>query len=91
MRSAFGRVRGGLFSGGLVGLLASFLLGSVFLGIAAGLAALVFTLVGGGGAGRHYRGPGGFGGFGGGGGFGSGGGFSGGGGGFGGGGASGKW
>ncbi len=99
LRGMFGRVRGGIFSGGVVGLLASFLLGSLLLGVLAGLAALVFTLVGGGGGGgRHYRGGGfgGFGGLGGGGGFGGfggggGGGFSGGGGGFGGGGASGRW
>ncbi|HKP94724.1 MAG TPA: TPM domain-containing protein [Fibrobacteria bacterium] len=94
LRSAFGRVRGGIFSGGIVGVLASFLLGSVLLGIGAGILALIFTLISGGGGG-NYRGGrgGGFGGFGGfGGGFGgSGGGFSGGGGGFGGGGASGRW
>ncbi|MDB5048032.1 MAG: hypothetical protein JWO30_1103 [Fibrobacteres bacterium] len=96
LRSLLGRVGGGVVAGGVVGLLASFLLGSILLGVGAGVLALLFTLMGGGGG----RG-GGFGGFGGGlggGGFGSGGfgggsggGFSGGGGGFGGGGASGRW
>lgn len=97
LRGMFGRVRGGIFSGGAVGLVASLVLGSALLGIGAGVLALVFTLLGGG-PGRGYRG-GGFGGYGGGfgggfgrgGGFGGGGGFSGGGGGFGGGGASGRW
>jgi uncharacterized protein len=96
-RAMFGRVRGGFLTGGAVGLLGSFILGSVVLGIGAGLLALLFTLLGGGGGGYRggRRGYGGFGGFGGGGfgggGFGSGGGFSGGGGSFGGGGASGRW
>ena len=103
LRSAFGRVRGGLFSGGAVGLLASFLLGSVILGVGAGLLASLFTMLGGTSVGNlgngSRRGGWGGGGFGGGwgsggggwGGGGGGGGFSGGGGGFGGGGASGSW
>jgi uncharacterized protein len=98
IRSILGRARGGAVAGGVAGLLGYFMLGSLVLGIGAGLFALLVTLLGresgGMGSGRGYRGfgGGGFGGFGGGGfGGGGGGGFSGGGGGFGGGGASGKW
>ncbi len=96
LRAGLGRVRGGLLSGGVVGLLATFLLGSALLGVGAGVLALIFTMMnGGGGSGGNFRGGGfgggGFGGGFGGGGFGGGGGFSGGGGGFGGGGASGRW
>jgi uncharacterized protein len=95
-RAMFGRVRGGFLTGGAVGLIGTFMLGSVILGVGAGFLALLFTLLGGGGGGYRGGRGGGFGGFGGGG-FGSGGfgggsgGFSGGGGGFGGGGASGRW
>jgi uncharacterized protein len=73
-------------TGGLVSLLAWFLVGGIVLTAAVGIVAALFTLMGG----MLGRGMGG--GLGGGGGFGSrGGGFSGGGGGFGGGGASGRW
>ncbi|MDB5104984.1 MAG: hypothetical protein JWP91_2673 [Fibrobacteres bacterium] len=100
LRAGMGRMRGGIFSGGLVGALAYFMLGSLLLGAVAGVVALLFTMMGGGGGGGFGNrrgggfggGMGGFGGFGGGGfGGGGGGGFGGGGGGFGGGGASGKW
>jgi uncharacterized protein len=101
LRAALGRVRGGVATGGAVGVLGYFMLGSVLLGAGAGIIALLFTLFSsGGGGGSGFRGGrgggfgGGLGGFGGGGfgggGFG-GGGFGGGGGGFGGGGASGRW
>jgi uncharacterized protein len=95
LRASLGRVRGGIATGGAVGVLGYLMLGSVLLGIGAGLIALLFTLFSnGGGGGSGFRGGrgggfgGGLGGFGG---FGSGGGFGGGGGGFGGGGASGRW
>ncbi|MDQ3002277.1 MAG: YgcG family protein [Fibrobacterota bacterium] len=96
LRGMLGRVKGGVLSGGLVGVLGTLALGSILLGSLAGIAALLFTLMGGGGSGlgggRRGGGLGGFGGFGGGGfGGGGGGGFGGGGGGFGGGGASGRW
>jgi uncharacterized protein len=86
LRSMLGRLPGAVVTGGVVGLLAWFIIGALSIALIAGVIALVLTLVGGG------RGLGGFtgGGFGSGGG-GSGGGFSGGGGGFGGGGASGRW
>jgi uncharacterized protein len=93
-RRVLGRVLGGVAAGGVVGVIAWLLAGTVFIAVIAGLLAFVFTLIGGGGAGRRYYGgyPGGFGGGFGGGGFGGGGGFRGGGGGsFGGGGASGRW
>jgi uncharacterized protein len=90
-----GRKLGALATGGIFGLLAKLLIGSLLLGILAGVLAVIFVLVlgtgGGGGGGRGGRGGGpiimggGGGGFGGGG-FGSGGGGS-----FGGGGASGRW
>jgi uncharacterized protein len=97
LRATLGRVRGGLATGGAVGVLGYLMLGSVFLGAAAGIIALLFTLFNQGGGGSGLRGGrgggfgGGLGGFGGGGGGGFGGGFGGGGGGFGGGGASGRW
>ena len=99
----FGRVRGGMASGGLLGAAAGVLGQSLILGLGAGLLGFLVTLIiggvnglgSGGYANSRRRGPfDGFGGgFGGGGGWGggSGGGFSGGGGGFGGGGASGRW
>lgn len=99
LRSVLGRFPGALATGGVVGVLAWLVAGTAAIALAAGVIALLFTLLTGGtggrGAGGHYlggyRGGLGRGGFGGGG-FGSGGGgFSGGGGGFGGGGASGRW
>jgi uncharacterized protein len=93
LRAVLGRALGSVATGGAVGLLAWVLAGTLFIGIAAGLLAFFFTLVGGFGGGRRLGGfPGGFygGGMGRGGGWG-GGGFRGGGGGFGGGGASGRW
>jgi uncharacterized protein len=97
LRALLGRALGAFATGGAVGFLAWVLAGTLFIGIAAGLLAFFFTLVGGfhgampgGGFGR--RGGWGGGGWSGGG-FrtGGGGGFGGGGGGFGGGGASGRW
>jgi len=98
LRSVLGRFPGSVVAGGIVAVIAWFLVGTAFIAIVAGVIALLFTLVGGGMVGRSvggHRGGFGTGGFGGGfsgggGGFG-GGGFSGGGGGFGGGGASGRW
>lgn len=91
LRSVLGRLGGALTAGAIVGAVAWFAVGTVAIALLAGVAAMVFTLVGGGSA---LRGLGGLGGLGGGsrggGGFG-GGGFRGGGGGFGGGGASGRW
>lgn len=93
----FGRKLGALATGGVAGLLAQLLLGSLLLAIIAGVVAFIFVLVlgiGGGGRGGRGGGGGGFGGpiIWGGGGRGGGGGFSSGGGGsFGGGGASGRW
>ena len=85
-RAMLGRLPGALVTGGLVSLLAWFLVGGIALTATVGIVALLFTLMGG----ALGRGVGG--GLGGGGGFGSrGGGFSGGGGSFGGGGASGRW
>lgn len=91
LRSIFGRIFGGALAGGLVGLVGTFLLGSLFLGLGLGVMALIFVLISGsmGGMANGLN-RGGRGGWGGGGGFG-GGGFGGGGGGFGGGGASGRW
>ena len=86
LRSALGRFPGALVTGGVVGVLAWFIVGAVSMALVAGLIALVVTLLGGGLSGRGlgaYYGGGGRGG--------SGGGFRGGGGGFGGGGASGRW
>ena len=87
LRSVLGRFPGSVVTGGIVAVIAWFLVGTAFIAIVAGVIALLFTLVGGGMVGRSvggHRGGFGTGGFG-------GGGFSGGGGGFGGGGASGRW
>lgn len=89
LRSALGRLPGALVTGGGVALIAWLFAGVVSIALAAGVIALLFTLVGGGMGGRGIgvlaggmgRGSG----------SGLGGGFSGGGGGFGGGGASGRW
>jgi uncharacterized protein len=86
LRSVFGKVTGALLTGAAVSLVAWFLIGTLFLSVLAGVAAMFFTALGGT---RMLYGMGGLGG-GGRGGFG-GGGFRGGGGGFGGGGASGRW
>ncbi|MGB5082349.1 MAG: YgcG family protein, partial [Burkholderiales bacterium] len=85
LRAALGRLPGALVTGGAVAGLAWLFAGAISVALIAGVIALLFTLLGGGGPGvRGYRGGFGGGGFG-------GGGFSGGGGGFGGGGASGRW
>jgi uncharacterized protein len=90
LRGIFGRLFGAGIAGGIFGMAAWFLLGSLAFAILAALFGFVFTIAGGSGLGRGVRvGPGWGGGFGGGG-FG-GGGFSGGGGTFDGGGASGDW
>ena len=86
LRGAFGRTLGAATTGVLVGGLAWFFIGAVSIALLAAVAALVFTLIGGGFGlpgyrGGYGRGGGGFGG----------GGFGGGGGSFGGGGASGRW
>ena len=86
LRSAMGKVSGSVVTGGAVGVVAWFMAGALSIAILSALAALVFTLVGGG---RALHGLGGF--YGGGGRGHGGGGFGGGGGGFGGGGASGRW
>ena len=87
-RGIFGRMHGAFVTGGLIALVAWFIVGGLVLAVVVGVAASLFTLMGG----MMGRGLGGGGGFGTGGGFGGrGGGFSGGGGGFGGGGASGRW
>lgn len=86
LRSVFGKVAGSVLTGVGVSLLAWFVIGTLFLSVLAGFAAVLVTLLGGT---RMLYGMGGMGG-GGRGGFG-GGGFRGGGGGFGGGGASGRW
>ena len=97
LRGIFGRLFGAGITGGITGLLAWFLFGSIALVVAAAGAAFFFTLFSGArfgpGIGMGTGWPGGFGGggFGGGGFGGGGGGFSGGGGGFDGGGASGSW
>ena len=89
LRRVLGQVFGSLVTGGLVSVLAWFVMGTVFFALLAGVGAMVFTLMG---AGRMIHGLGGLSGGGGGfGGGGGGGGFGGGGGGFGGGGASGSW
>jgi len=90
LRSTLGRYPGAIATGGAVAFVAWLFANAVFIAVAAGAIAFVFTLLGGG-MGRHGGGLGGrghHGGFGGG--FGRGG-FGGGGGGFGGGGASGRW
>jgi uncharacterized protein len=99
LRGLLGRLVGSVATGGLIGVLAWFIVGSLALSVVAGVIALVFTMLsdslGSPGIGRTGGWPGGGygGGFGGGGGRSSSdsGGFSGGGGGFGGGGASGSW
>ena len=88
LRAALGKVPGSLVTGGVVAVIAWFVVGAVSMALGAGVIALFVTLLGGGMGGR---GMGGRGGYYGGGGRGGGGGFSGGGGGFGGGGASGRW
>jgi len=90
LRSVLGRVPGAIATGGAVAFVAWLFASAVFIALAAGAIAFLFTLLGGG-MGRHggrLGGRGHHGGFGGG--FGRGG-FGGGGGGFGGGGASGRW
>ena len=94
LRAALGKVPGSLVTGGVVAVIAWFVVGAVSLALGAGVVALFVTLLGGGMGGRGgLGGIGGLGGYygGGGRGGGGGGGFSGGGGGFGGGGASGRW
>ena len=90
LRATLGKVPGSVLTGGVVGVIAWFVVGALSMALVAGVVALFVTLLSGG----MGRGLGGFygGGRGGhGGGFGGGGGFRGGGGGFGGGGASGRW
>ena len=86
LRAALGKVPGSLVTGGVVAVIAWFVVGAISMALVAGVVALFVTLLGGGMLGR---GMGGY--FGGGGRGGGGGGFTGGGGGFGGGGASGRW
>lgn len=87
LRVTLGKVPGSLVTGGIVAVIAWFVVGAMSMAVVAGVVALLVTLLGGGmlgpGLRGYYRGggPGGRGG----------GGFSGGGGGFGGGGASGRW
>lgn len=91
LRGALGRMFGAVATGGIVGIIAWLFISSLLIAFVAGLAAFLFTLLGGGprsGLGRY---PGGFGTGGHGGGIFGGGGFRGGGGTFGGGGASGRW
>ena len=90
LRAALGKVPGSLVTGGVVAVIAWFVVGVVSMALGAGVIALFVTLLGGGMGGRGMGGLGGYYGGGGRGGGGSGG-FSGGGGGFGGGGASGRW
>ena len=87
LSSALGKVPGSLVTGGVVAVIAWFVVGAVSMALSAGVIALFVTLLGGGMGGRGMGGLGGYYG----GGRGGGGGFSGGGGGFGGGGASGRW
>jgi uncharacterized protein len=91
LRSALGKVPGSLVTGGVVGVIAWFVVGAMSMALGAAVIALFVTLLGGGMGGRGIGGLGGYYGGGGRGGGGGGGGFSGGGGGFGGGGASGRW
>ncbi len=92
LRATLGKVPGALVTGGVIGVVAWFVVGLLSVAVVAGVIGLLFTLLSGGmgghgfggyhgGGGRGGTGRGGFGG----------GGFSGGGGGFGGGGASGRW
>jgi uncharacterized protein len=90
LRAVLGRLPGALVTGGAVAGVAWLFAGALSIALAAGVIALLFTLLSGGMGGMGRRGIGGFHGGIGRGGFG-GGGFSGGGGGFGGGGASGRW
>ncbi len=89
LRRVLGKLVGSVVTGGVVAVIAWFVLGAVSLAVGAGVVALLVTLLGGGmlarGMGGYYGGMGGHGRGGG------GGGFTGGGGGFGGGGASGRW
>jgi uncharacterized protein len=92
LRSVLGKLPGAVVTGGVLGYLAWLVAGTLFIAIAAGFVAFLFTLLGGGmigpvmsGMASGRRGGGGFGASG------SGGAFRGGGGGFGGGGASGRW
>ena len=85
LRATLGKVPGSLVTGGVVAVIAWFVVGAISMALVAGVFAAFVTLMGGGMLGR------GMGGRYGGGGRGGGGGFSGGGGGFGGGGASGRW
>ncbi len=90
LRAKLGKVPGSLVTGGVVAVIAWFVVGALSMALVAGVVALLLTLVGGGMLGHGmggYYGGGGRGGYRGGG----GGGFSGGGGGFGGGGGSGRW
>ena len=88
LRATLGKVPGSLLTGGVVAVIAWFVVGAISMALVAGVLALIVTLMGGGmvgrGMGGHYGGGRG-------GGMGGSGGFSGGGGGFGGGGASGRW
>ena len=88
LRATLGKVPGSLVTGGVVAVVAWFVVGALSMALVAGVLALFVTLLGGGMVGR---GLGGYYGGGGRGGRGHGGGFGGGGGGFGGGGASGRW
>ena len=90
LRAKLGKVPGSLVTGGVVAVIAWFVVGAISMALVAGVVALFVTLLGGGMLGRGMGGY--YGGGGRGGGMGrGGGGFSGGGGGFGGGGASGRW
>ncbi len=97
LRNIFGRLFGSLATGGLIGIVAWFIVGSLVVSVIAGAVASLFTLFsdslasGGGGRSGGYVGGGGGSSWGGSSGGGGGGGFSGGGGSFGGGGASGSW
>jgi uncharacterized protein len=86
LRATLGKVPGSLVTGGVVAVIAWFVVGAISMALIAGMVALFVTLLGGGMLGRGLGGY-----YGGGGRHGGGGGFSGGGGGFGGGGASGRW
>ena len=89
LRATLGKVPGSLVTGGVVAVIAWFVVGAISMALVAGVVALFVTLLGGGMLGRGLGGY--YGGGGRGGGMGGGGGFGGGGGGFGGGGASGRW
>jgi uncharacterized protein len=86
LRAALGKLPGALVTGGVVAVIAWFIVGAVSVALLAGVIAAFVTMLGGGMVGRGLGGY-----YGGGRGGGAGGGFSGGGGGFGGGGASGRW